>query len=212
MRIATDWNKYNSNPSSLFSRHFFLNFVIRAYADLLKNINFAKPIEVLEFGSGTGYINKWLGQRYKVKKLTLIDANKKMLNIAKKTLVDFPAETEFIEKDFFHFKTNNQYDLVHSQGVIEHFELKLRQILLKKHYDSTKIGGYGIVYSPAPSKPYFFFRKLSEILKVWRFTDEVPLSAKTIIKEMESFGFIPIKTNIFWKYFLTEAGTIFKKK
>lgn len=211
MRIPTDWNKYKSNPDSFFSKYFFLNSAIRAYSDLLKDIDYKKPIDVLEFGCGTAYISRWLCKRFNVKRITLIDSNKDMLNIAKKTLSDLSLDKEFVEMDFFNFETNKQYDLVHSQGVIEHFEPDKRKELLKKHYDMTKAGGYCIVYSPTPSKPYLFFRKLGEIFGIWIFSDEVPLREKIIIEEMKSIGFIPIKSNVFWKYFLTEVGIIFKK-
>jgi cyclopropane fatty-acyl-phospholipid synthase-like methyltransferase len=211
MRTTTDWDKYESDPNSFFTRYFFLNSVISAYSDLLADLDFEKPIEILEFGCGTGYIDKWLCQKFNVKNVTLIDSNKRMLNIAKKTLSKVQCETEFIEMDFFNFKTSKQYDIVHSQGVIEHFEPKKRYALLKKHYDSTKPGGYCIVYSPTPSKPYLFFRKLAEKSGFWKFPDEVPLDDKIIIEEMTSLGFIKIKSNVFWKYFLTEVGIIFKK-
>ena len=210
-RTPTDWDRYKSDPNSFFSKCFFLKFVIKGYSDLLTNVSFEKPIEIFEFGCGTGYTNRWLCERFKVKKVTLIDSNKKMLNMAKKTLSYAKCETDFIEGDFFKFKTDKQYDIVHSQGVIEHFEPKKRYDLLKKHYDSTKTGGYCIVYSPTPSKPYRFFRKIGEIFGAWEFTDEVPLEEKTITKEMKSLGFTPIKSNVFWKYFLTEVGIIFKK-
>jgi trans-aconitate methyltransferase len=103
MRTPTDWNKYESNPNSFFARHFFLNYVTKAYSDLLSGIEFEKPIEILEFGCGTGYIDKWLCKKFKVRKVTLIDSNKKMLNLTKKTFSGARCETDFLEMDFFKF-------------------------------------------------------------------------------------------------------------
>lgn len=211
MRAVTDWNKYKSNPNSFLSRHFFLNSVTKAYSGLLEEINFDNSIEILEFGCGTGYSNKWFCQRYRVKKITLIDLNKRMLNIAKNTLSKVQCETEFINMDFFNFKSNKQYDIVHSQGVVEHFESKKRYELLKKHCEATKIKGYCIIFFPIPSKSYLFFRKIAEFLSIWNFPDEVPLKRKIIVEEMKSLGFVAIKSNFFRKYFLTEMGIIFKR-
>ncbi len=142
MRQATNWDKYGSNPNSFFSRVFFLNLVTRAYAGLLKNIEFNRPVDILEFGCGTGYLSRWLAGRYKVNKATLIDSNEKMLDIAKQTLSDVSCEKEFVNKDFFKFKTNGKYDIVHSQGVIEHFEEQKRRQLLSEHFKATKTGGF----------------------------------------------------------------------
>lgn len=210
-RIPINWDNYKSNPNSFFSRHTFLNFVIRGYSDLLVGINLKEPIEILEFGSGTGYTNKWLCEKFKVKSLTLVDKNKKMLNMARRTLSNTKCKIDYTEVDFFEYNPDKQYDIVHSQGVIEHFEHEKRRTLLKKHYDSTKPGGYCIIYSPTPTKSYRFFRKIGESVHMWPFTDEVPLKEETITKEMKSLGFVPIKSNVFWKYFLTEVGIIFKK-
>jgi cyclopropane fatty-acyl-phospholipid synthase-like methyltransferase len=211
MRTPTDWDKYKDNPDTFLSRHFFVRYVIKAYSDLLKNLEFENPVEILEFGSGTGNIDKWLCQRYKVKKITLIDFNNKMLSMAEKNLSNVQCEKEFIYEDFFNYEFKKQYDIVHSQGVIEHYEPEKRYELLKKHCDTTKTDGYCIIYFPTPSKPYLFFRKIAELIGAWIFSDEVPLECKIIIEEMKSLDFAAIKSNIFWKYFLTEAGIIFKR-
>lgn len=210
-RKSTNWNKYGSNPNNFFSKYLFLNNVIRSYDRLLANVNFNYPIKILEFGSGTGYIDLYLCKRFNVKKLTAIDFNEKMLNIAKHTLSNLSCDKDFVHNDFFKVKIDDKHDIVHSQGVIEHFEPKKRLELLRKHYDATKKGGFCIIYSPTPTKPYLFFRKIAEIIGAWKFSDEVPLEKDVIIKEMEMFGFKVIKIDYFWKYFLTEVGILFQK-
>lgn len=212
MRKPTNWSEYQSDPNSFLSKYFFLNLVIKAYLNLLDNINFDRPIKILEFGGGTGYTNKWLCRKLDVKKITLVDSNKKMLNLSKQTLSDISSEKQFIEGDFFKVRLSEQYDIVHSQGVVEHFEPEKRMELLTRHFNSTKPGGYCIVYSPTPTKSYGFFRKIAEILGLWKFSDEVPLDKDTIIKEMESLGFKTLKINYFWRYFLTEVGILFHRE
>ncbi len=211
MRTPTDWNKYWDNPDSFISKYFFHKYQIKAVADLLKNIEFKDPIEIMEFGAGTGIIVKWLYQRYKVKKITLIDFNEKMINISKTTLAKVQCEVEFINLDFFNYESDKQYDIVLSGGLIEHFEPERRYELLKKHCAATKSNGYCLIYFPTPTKSYRFFRKIYELLGLWIFTDEVPLKENVVIEEMKSLNFKAIKSNIFWKYFLTEAGIIFKR-
>ena len=210
-RIPTNWDMYVSNPKSLISRLFFLNFVIRGYSNLLKPVVFDKPIEIIEFGSGTGYTNRWLCKRFNVSRLSMVDLNNRMLELSKETLASVDCRTDFINEDFFSIECDKKYDIVHSQGVIEHFEDKKRHELLRKHCASTKENGYCIIYFPVPTKSYRFFRKMAELMGLWPFTDEIPLPASVVIKEMRSLGFSEVRKNVFWKYFLTETGIIFRK-
>ena len=211
MRKPTNWDRYSSSPKSFIAKYFFLNLVVKSYERLLKNIKFDKPIKILEFGCGTSYINLFLSRRFKVKKIIGIDSNKKMLNISKQTLSKLSCDKKFINENFFKIKLAEQYDIVHSQGVIEHFERVERLELLKKHFDATKKGGFCIIYAPIPTGYYIFFRKLAEILNTWKYTDEVPLDKTTIIEEMEAIGFTTLNIDYFWKFFLTEVGILFKK-
>jgi cyclopropane fatty-acyl-phospholipid synthase-like methyltransferase len=141
-----------------------------------------------------------------------VDFNEKMINIARETLVGVQCQKEFIREDFFKIKLSAEYDLVHSQGVIEHFTAEKRLELLKLHAQATKPGGYCLIYAPTPTRSYCFFRKMAEILRAWPFTDEIPLTKNVIINEMQSLGFTLLKTNYFWPYLLTEVGIIFQKR
>ena len=211
MRNPTDWNKYWDNPDAFILKYFFHRHQFKALADLLKNINFKDPIEILEFGSGSGAEAKWLCQRFKVKKITCIDSNDNMLNLSRKILANVQCEVDLLNLDFFNYESDKQYDIVYSGGVIEHFEPEKRYELLKKHCSATRPDGFCLLYFPTPTKSYWFFRKIYEILGIWIFTDEVPLEADVVIEEMKSLNFNAIKSNIFWKHFLTEAGIIFKR-
>ena len=211
MREATDWNNYNTNPNSKLLQTIFFKPIANSYLKLLKRADFSNNISILEFGCGTGYITKRIVEKYPTDCVTLIDSNRRMLDIANTTLSKVNCKKELIQEDFFNFDPNKAYDLVHSQGVIEHFEQEKRLDLLKKHRDATKLNGYCILYSPTPTKSYRIFRKILELFRSWKFIDEVPLKEEIIVKEMEALGFTKIKTTYFWKYFLTEVGIIFKR-
>ncbi|MDD5054201.1 MAG: class I SAM-dependent methyltransferase [Candidatus Nanoarchaeia archaeon] len=210
MRKQTNWNHFSHSSNSFISSIVF-KLLFSGYADLLKCANFKKKIRILELGCGTGYITKRLCKKYDVEKATLVDSNKEMLDIAKKMLKNASCKKEFVHQDFFKFKSNEKYDLVHSQGVIEHFEDKKRKDLLKLHFNSTKKGGYCVIYSPTPTFFYNLLRKIMEALKIWIFHDEVPLKKEKIIKEMEELGAKTLKHNYVWRFSLAEVGIIFKK-
>jgi SAM-dependent methyltransferase len=209
VREPTNWDNYSSYHRGI--EQFFFGFANRAYSRLLRKARFPDSISLLEFGCGTGLITHYLSGILKPFNVTVIEKNAKMLEIAKETLRVLSCEKVFIEEDFFLHTPDARYDLVHSQGVVEHFDHETRLLLLQKHYDATKPGGYCIVFFPTPSFFYSFFRVILKILGTWYFHDEVPIGKETIIDEMKSLGFIIEKTDAFWRLYLKEIGILCRR-
>lgn len=211
IRERTDWDEYEISPDSFFHRKLLLNRISKSYRRILKNVDFDRPIKILEFGCGTGYVNLLLCDLFDVKEITLVDFNKDMLETTKNTLENINCKKSFLNKDFFEINLSDKYNLVHSAGVIEHLKKTKRLELLKKHYKTTKPGGFCMVYFPTPTRSYRLFRKIHEKLNSWKFHDEVPLKKERVIEEMKDFGFKPIGIDYFWRYYLTEVGVLFRR-
>ncbi len=208
---ATNWELYRPNPNSIFHKVVFLNRVSSAYKRLLRKAKLEEPIKILEFGCGTSYINYSLSKNFKISKITGIDFNSGLIKLSESTLNNVKCDKELICNSFFNVKLNELYDLVHSQGVVEHFSKDDRIKLLKLHYDATKNGGYCIIFAPTPTLTYRFIRRVNELLGTWIFHDETPISKEDLIYEAKSVGFEVISTSTFWKYFVTETGVLLKK-
>ncbi|MFQ5986277.1 MAG: class I SAM-dependent methyltransferase [Thermoplasmata archaeon] len=206
---VSDWDKYSHyTPSNPLVRWLFLDLMYRGYRDLLERADFSGPLSVLELGAGTGYTTYRLSQALPIRKITLVDSNGSMLRTARQTLDGVDCEMAFVEEDVLNLPLRERFDLVHSAGLVEHFEPEERRRLLELHADRTRPGGYCIVYAPTPTRSYRFWRRMAERMNVWFFKDEVPLPEEVLVREVREAGLKVLGTNQFWRGFLTEAGVI----
>ncbi len=209
---SSDWDRYaDYTPSNPLVRWLFLDVMYRGYRDLLRRANFSGPISVLELGAGTGYTTLRLCGSLPIRKITLVDSNGSMLQTARRTLGDVHCEKTFLQEDVLDLPLEERFDLVHSAGLVEHFETPDRERLLRLHADRTRPGGYCIVYVPTPTLSYRFWRRLAEGMNVWLYRDEVPLSEDLIVREVGETGLEVLAANHFWRGFLTEVGVIARK-
>ncbi|MFQ6012038.1 MAG: class I SAM-dependent methyltransferase [Thermoplasmata archaeon] len=183
----------------------------RGYRDLLRLAHFPEPVSILELGAGTGYTTLRLCRTLPVRKVTLVDSNASMLEAARRILDGVRCVKAFLREDVLDLALAERFDLVHSAGLVEHFATTDRKRLLRLHADHTRTGGYCIVYAPTPTLSYRFWRRMAEGLKVWLFTDEVPLPEARLVGEVREAGLEVLGTNHFWRGFLTEAGILARK-
>jgi SAM-dependent methyltransferase len=185
--------------------------ILGSYGRLLRAVAFERAIEILEFGCGTGYVNLYLSRRFSTRGITAIDKSPAMLDITRSVLARVGCRKSLVHGDFLQVELPCQYDLVHSQGVIEHFSGPLRLELLRRHFLATRPGGWCIVFFPTPSASYRMCRPLLRAAGLWGFHDEVPLKARDVIREMTRVGFALVAIDTVFRYTLTEAGILFRR-
>ena len=99
-------------------------------------------IEVLDLGCGTGTISRAVKDAYPGARLTCIDIADNMLQMARLKLADAP-ETLYVNRDFYHFDFDRQYDAVVSSLALHHLvTLEDKLDFYKKIYSGIK--GRGI--------------------------------------------------------------------
>ena len=205
--IKTDWNKYSFKDS--FINRLFLKSVWDGYNKLLKKANLKNDIEILELGCGTGHNSYNLTKEYKECKVTLVDSNKGALAASKKRFKE--CNVELINDDVMKLEKNCKYDLVHSQGLIEHFQGNDLDKVIRIHANYVKKGGYLLLFYPTPTITYKAIRKVAELLRIWIFSDEVPLKSDYVKNLVEKKGFRLVKSTRILKHTITEDGLLFKK-
>jgi len=101
------------------------------HSTLLSEIFIERPKRILEIGSGSGTLGIFLSHfNFKV---TSIDSNGKVIELAKKHNKLFSGKVKFIKQDAFKlgFK-GDSFDLVYHQGFLEHFSNEEIIALLKE--------------------------------------------------------------------------------
>ena len=184
-RVVTDWDKYHKRVR--VSQR-FLWTVWRAYASLLRGFTFSHPIKIVELGCGTGYHTLQMTRLYPVSKVTLVDFNASVIEDTKQRFASLDCEKEFLLSDLFKLELDDKYDIVHSQGLLEHYTPEERKGLICLHRDLLAQNGIALILVPTPSLAYRFWRGLLEKLQQWIYPDETAIPRAEFVRELESSG------------------------
>ena len=113
---------------------------------ILLNRTRLKGKKVLEIGCGTG-INSVLMARAGAK-VTCVDMSKDSLRLVKRNMKSFGVRCELICEDAFDLNFENEFDIVTSEGVVEHFLGVRRQKILDIHSRAAKKDGLVVIIVP----------------------------------------------------------------
>ena len=156
------------------------------YKALLGDYDFRNK-RVLEIGCGTG-INSVLMAKAGAH-VTLLDSSQEALGIAKKLLGKFSLEGELVRRDAFYHGFEGEFDLVHSEGVVEHFKGEYRQAIMDAHSRAAKKDGKVLIIAPnMKCPPYRLGKFLAEKTGTWIYGNEYPYSKKELAFRMEKSG------------------------
>lgn len=176
--MKTNWTKHwKQNYDNFFWKTWEWR-ITSAYKKLLKNVKL-NNVKILELGSGSGVNSLKLANVFKSKEITLVDSNKKALEISKKTFRNSNLNVNYLEKDILKLDLKEKFDIVHSEGLIEHFYGKERIAAFKKHIDFCKKGGFIIIFAPHENINYKIFRILYKKINKWIW-DEKPLTKEQL--------------------------------
>lgn len=127
---------------------------------LLKHVTLTPKSEILELGCGSGALSR----QFVLKagsKATLLDNEKVAIRYAKIICNDVNEKCIFVQGDAFNLALKDvSYDIVHSTGLIEHFDEQSIDKLISEHIRVLKPGGYAYILVPNFYAPY--------MLNIWR--------------------------------------------
>lgn len=146
-----------------------------------------KGKHVLEIGCGTGHNTAVMAA--KGAQVTFFDQSQAALDLAKKTMDAWGLEGEYIHGDAFDYTFKKKYDIVHSEGVVEHFLGKQRQDILDIHANATKKGGcVGIIVPHMKCPGYRIGKWVAEKTGNWIYGGEYPYGREELQERMKRAG------------------------
>ena len=205
-KTVTNWDEYHRRVR--VSQR-LLWTVWRAYVSLMKDVSFSRPVQIIELGCGTGYHTMQMTKIYPVSKVTLVDFNESVIKDTERRFSGLDCEKDFVLSDLFKLNLNEKYDIVHSQGLLEHYNEEGRRKLIELHRDLLTPDGLAVILVPTPSFPYRFWRGLLEKLRLWIYHDETAIPHDLFARELDESGLDILKMQ---GCHLMEVGAVCRKK
>ncbi|UCG03073.1 MAG: class I SAM-dependent methyltransferase [Candidatus Heimdallarchaeota archaeon] len=176
---SADWEAYaKSTSSALIRAHYFFT-VWRNYRILLHGLKIPQG-SLLEIGSSTGLNSLRLSKKYNLKP-TLVDTSKFALALAYRLYSRSYIIPKLIQKDVLELSLNQQFDFVHSHGLLEHFKHSAQLVAFQNHAKHVRPGGWLICWVPTPDILYRLSRWYLERTGQWIFGYEKPLHLRDFI-------------------------------
>lgn len=210
---ATDWErfrKFTGLPTYRllqWDKH-------RAFRRLLDDVigHVRSPLSFIELGCGSGRIAAYLASILPIRRMVLLDRSPSMLALTRATmeraaatgrLLQVPG-IDYVEADFFSSLPSEEFDVVLSQGVVEHFEPTERRRLLEIHRALCRTDGTVLIAVPTPVSSYRLIRRVREVTGTWMYPDEHPLELAQLRDELAAAGLVVDRSTMFLNFYLTE--------
>jgi 2-polyprenyl-3-methyl-5-hydroxy-6-metoxy-1,4-benzoquinol methylase len=204
--MSNVWNDWFGNYEILLPLYRIWDGIeVGKYGCLLRGISLNTS---LELGCGSGILTKYL-MREKVDTALLVDYSEKALSVAKKNLKGHNG-VRFLKENILDLDLKQRFDLVQSQGLIEHYKGEQQIEIIKKHIQFVRDRGFLLLVVPRVSRMYMLWRLCGSIVNggSWVFGYEEPIDPLWLEKIVSDFGLDLIRE----KRFCIEYGGLWKKE
>lgn len=169
--MATDWAKHWRRGYGDLVWKTWVMRLRRAYTHLLHAVTTSNP-SILELGSGSGQNSLMIAEILQARQITLVDFNEEALAICRETFRDTPFTVNYVKSDILDLELRATFDLVHSEGLIEHFYEAERERAFRRHVELCQPNGFIIILVPFESPQYDAFKWVYRRMNRWIYEDE----------------------------------------
>jgi ubiquinone/menaquinone biosynthesis C-methylase UbiE len=169
--MATDWAKHWRRGYGDLVWKTWVMRLRRAYTHLLHAVTTSNP-SILELGSGSGQNSLMIAEILQARQITLVDFNEEALAICRETFRDTPFTVNYVKSDILDLELRATFDLVHSEGLIEHFYEAERERAFRRHVELCEPNGFIIILVPFESPQYDAFKWVYRLMNRWIYEDE----------------------------------------
>ncbi|MBU1997526.1 MAG: glycosyltransferase [Candidatus Omnitrophica bacterium] len=209
-RFSTDWSQYykSTSPLSRVTRKITTSLIIRSIRKT--NLDFENS-DIAEFGGGNSCVYPKIKKKLGYNSYHVFDNNERGLKLFARKSLDDARASNFKKDLLLDDKIERKYDISISIGLIEHFEKQQTKLMIKRHFDAVKDGGFVFVTFPKGTFIYRSIRFVAEQIGVWKFHDERPMDFNEVIAICSEYCELFHKYTNHW-IFLTQGACLFKKK
>lgn len=209
----TDWDAYYAKRMKAAS--ITRRFTIRRILDFISPFGVRlKNSQCLEFGGGDSCVYESLRREHEFLSYSVVDNNEIGLRL-------FTERAKHFSNDGGIFGDVLNPEAVKSRvptaalclsiGLIEHFNENQTRDAIRSHFICTQPGGLVLITYPTPTWLYRLTRATAELLGIWKFHDERPLSHDEVTAEVTKYGKI-LRHEIIWPILLTQGILICQKE
>ncbi len=184
--VKTDWDQYYRSPfpAAHFLRAVTSHRLIRA----LKLCGMSQAEHILEPGGGNSCFAKKLCDAFRCREYTIAESCERGIHLFQQQ--NLPCRKQAVRMDLVKdpFPVLPEQDLVFSAGLIEHFSAGDTALLIRKHFELLKPGGFAAFLFPADTGLYRFIRGIAERTGSWKFPDERPLTPEEVLSTASQCG------------------------
>ena len=161
-------------------------YMWRFYETLLGDYNF-RGKKVIEMGCGTGINTILMAKRGA--RVTFLDFTRDALDIVRKNMEETGVDGELVLGDILDSDFRDEFDIVHSEGVIEHFTGPARQRVVDVHARAARRGGRVLIIVPQMGSLMYRLGKFAaEKSRTWIHGREHPYTRHELEKRMGRAG------------------------
>ena len=182
----TDWSSYYSKPSKVagLTRRITEKILIK---QLKKYFEVNATFHIQEMGGANSCFLKGITKKFPKSHYCIIDNCKTGLGLSKDQF-GLMKHVTIQELNILKSSKFNKSEVVLSTGLIEHFNKSDTSLMIKKHFQAAKSSGLVIITYPTPTLLYKATRKILEILGLWQFHDERPLTKREVEDVARHYG------------------------
>jgi len=206
---TTDWAEYYNKPyktasiTRLFTKRRLVNYINKC-AEGKKNL------AIIELGGANSCFFEVIDRSVSPGSYTIVDNNQRGLDIMAERFGQ-KSNLTLSNENVLNLTEQHPADVVFSIGLIEHFPVEDTQKAIVAHFKAAAENGIIIMSFPTPTFLYRTIRNLSELLGLWIFHDERPLTITEVINTVNQHGEI-VDYRIAWELILTQAFVVARKR
>jgi putative flippase GtrA len=207
---ATDWNRYyRSVPVTARLTRKYTGRVLRAALKRFSNSSDGGPV-IVELGGANSCFLDGIVSELRPCAYHVVDSNAYGLDILRERSGGSP-QIRLHRQDIMALDLDLQADVVFSVGLIEHFDLAGTRSAILRHFELLKPGGCAVLSFPTPTWLYRVARFLTELVGLWKFPDERPLSRREVLESLPAYADVVLEKTL-WPLVYTQRLMVIRKR